>query len=436
MHDFHALLYRLFGVHALFRLERLPSGNVPWDWNRFWLCDWIRRKPGMAARCDESEAALCRAAGRGCALCACHAGLTQFAVPVRSGGRTLGHVICAPIRTGSSLAAEVRRVVGLTGNALVDDEWALRGIEQLPHFDAHRRRAVAALIRMFFAQLAAAKPADLGGRFEWYHLSVRTGEPETWISRAWAGFEPETREPKTNGWCLHRSHHALCFSRAPLTLEMPGRTLRLGRNRLVVMPPGQRYRAAEVEPPDPFWIHAGTGLRFDRLALRPLVLRQPSLACLHALMAGAAADSEFGHGAPAKLRILEFLLSLGGAEEDARRTPGRPPTPPTADLVQRARDYLHTHVADRVTLGQLAGACCSNLYTLCRRFHETYGRPPLAYHRSLKIAESVRLLQETNLSIKQISYRLGFSSPFHFSSAFKQERGVSPRGFRSTSHMK
>ena len=43
------------------------------------------------------------------------------------------------------------------------------------------------------------------------------------------------------------------------------------------------------------------------------------------------------------------------------------------------------------------------------------------------------LLKNTELSIKEIAYRLGCSSPFHFSNLFRERRGLSPSSFRERS---
>ncbi len=45
--------------------------------------------------------------------------------------------------------------------------------------------------------------------------------------------------------------------------------------------------------------------------------------------------------------------------------------------------------------------------------------------------EAVRLLRFSDLSVKEIADRLGFSDQFAFSKAFKRQRGEAPLDFRS-----
>ena len=47
------------------------------------------------------------------------------------------------------------------------------------------------------------------------------------------------------------------------------------------------------------------------------------------------------------------------------------------------------------------------------------------------ILEAVRLLRFSDLSIKEIAARLGFSDQFAFCKAFKRQRGEAPLDFRS-----
>ena len=46
------------------------------------------------------------------------------------------------------------------------------------------------------------------------------------------------------------------------------------------------------------------------------------------------------------------------------------------------------------------------------------------------LLEAARLLRFSDLSIKEIAARLGFSDQFAFSKAFKRQRGEAPLDFR------
>lgn len=52
------------------------------------------------------------------------------------------------------------------------------------------------------------------------------------------------------------------------------------------------------------------------------------------------------------------------------------------------------------------------------------------YINEYKINFASRMLKETDLSIAEISFKLGFSSQGYFSTLFKQQTGYSPKKYR------
>ena len=51
---------------------------------------------------------------------------------------------------------------------------------------------------------------------------------------------------------------------------------------------------------------------------------------------------------------------------------------------------------------------------------------PAEYVRSIRLEAAMQLLQTEDLNISQIAYETGFSSPTHFSRAFKKMYGKTP----------
>lgn len=52
------------------------------------------------------------------------------------------------------------------------------------------------------------------------------------------------------------------------------------------------------------------------------------------------------------------------------------------------------------------------------------------YLNSIRIKEAKRLLTESDLSIKEVAYATGYSSPNNFRRVFKQIEGISPSDFK------
>jgi AraC-like DNA-binding protein len=65
-----------------------------------------------------------------------------------------------------------------------------------------------------------------------------------------------------------------------------------------------------------------------------------------------------------------------------------------------------------------------------RQFRRSTGISPRQYQLRIRLQRAQRLLGATGDTLKEISERLGFSSPFHLSSSFKAAFGVCPSSWR------
>jgi transcriptional regulator GlxA family with amidase domain len=70
--------------------------------------------------------------------------------------------------------------------------------------------------------------------------------------------------------------------------------------------------------------------------------------------------------------------------------------------------------------------------TLSRRFKEATNMSPMDYLQQQRYEAARELLQTSNLSIKEIAYRVGYLDVSYFGKLFKQHANLSPRDYRST----
>ena len=56
---------------------------------------------------------------------------------------------------------------------------------------------------------------------------------------------------------------------------------------------------------------------------------------------------------------------------------------------------------------------------------------PALYQQNLRLQRAKELLSSTDMSIKEIAYRLNFDSPDYFSSKFKAKVGCKPSEYRT-----
>jgi len=101
------------------------------------------------------------------------------------------------------------------------------------------------------------------------------------------------------------------------------------------------------------------------------------------------------------------------------------------DMIIAARDLLANHIDTPPTLQQLSQTIGLSEYKLKRGFKSLFGMTAYGYVNTLRLEKAKILLLETDRSAKEIAYNLGFSSPQHFSKAFKRLHGVPPKSIRS-----
>lgn len=100
------------------------------------------------------------------------------------------------------------------------------------------------------------------------------------------------------------------------------------------------------------------------------------------------------------------------------------------DMVNQARLLIRDGLEADVTIQDIArdmGVSYSNFRKL---FKEFSGVSPALYQQELRIQRAKELLATTDMSVKQIAYRLRFDSPDYFSSKFKAKTGMKPSDFR------
>jgi AraC-like DNA-binding protein len=98
--------------------------------------------------------------------------------------------------------------------------------------------------------------------------------------------------------------------------------------------------------------------------------------------------------------------------------------------IQKACLIIRDNPARNLNIEDLARELYTN-YSLFRRAFKKYtGLSPMQYHTSLRMKQAVHLLTNTDLSVKEISFNLGFCSVFYFSKLFKEKTGRTPSDYR------
>jgi len=81
----------------------------------------------------------------------------------------------------------------------------------------------------------------------------------------------------------------------------------------------------------------------------------------------------------------------------------------------------------------LAEMLVINPKKLTKGFKRVYGDTIYNYHRKFSLQRASAMLLDTEKSINEISYEIGYSSPSNFCAAFKKQYGVTPLKYREAS---
>lgn len=80
---------------------------------------------------------------------------------------------------------------------------------------------------------------------------------------------------------------------------------------------------------------------------------------------------------------------------------------------------------------QLAALAVMSRSAFAERFNESFGRPPMAFLKDLRMRRAAEKLRNTDEPIKTLAASVGYDSRSQFSHAFKEFYGVSPAGYRA-----
>lgn len=102
----------------------------------------------------------------------------------------------------------------------------------------------------------------------------------------------------------------------------------------------------------------------------------------------------------------------------------------TTDTVNRGLLRIREAIESNITVQQVADEIGMSYANFRKLFKKNTGCSPARYQQTLKIERAKELLSSSNLSVKEIAYRLCFSSPDYFSAMFKRATGRKPSDYR------
>ena len=95
-------------------------------------------------------------------------------------------------------------------------------------------------------------------------------------------------------------------------------------------------------------------------------------------------------------------------------------------------DWLQLHLDGNYTVEQIADKFNFNKDYLCRVFKKHIGMSIVKYMNKLKTERAKQMLRETDLTVKQVAFELGYSDSKYFMKIFKSYESITPSGYRNS----
>jgi AraC-like DNA-binding protein len=98
--------------------------------------------------------------------------------------------------------------------------------------------------------------------------------------------------------------------------------------------------------------------------------------------------------------------------------------------MRRVREFVEVHLGESIDLSMLAGVAGLSVHHFARQFKQSAGVTPHAYLTQKRIERAQEMLVQTDLSLAEIAFAVGFFDQGHLARHFRQRLGTTPREFR------
>jgi AraC-like DNA-binding protein len=220
-------------------------------------------------------------------------------------------------------------------------------------------------------------------------------------------------------------------------IRLENRSIVLKPNTYYIIPPGvpHEYYALEQNPWSIYWIHFTGAIaphfheKFaaqypDSAPLLALEERRIGLFdnLINAMENGySSANLEYVNLSLWQL-LSAFLYERFFTEERKKNTEN--------NTIEAAIEYMKNHLDQPLKVDDVAAHFSYSLSHFFTLFKQRTGYSPIHYFNYLKAQKACQYLSFTGMSVKEISFALGFNDPLYFSRLFKKIMSTSPLQYR------
>lgn len=103
--------------------------------------------------------------------------------------------------------------------------------------------------------------------------------------------------------------------------------------------------------------------------------------------------------------------------------------PDASRAVHRTKLYIDQHYERNVTIDELAEMAGLSRYYYMRSFKTTYGVSAMDYLTERRIEQAKRLMEKTDIRLRDIAKQVGYQDEYYFGRKFKQKIGIPPAAY-------
>lgn len=126
----------------------------------------------------------------------------------------------------------------------------------------------------------------------------------------------------------------------------------------------------------------------------------------------------------ASAKGYEFMMELYRFADKLEKTKEIP------TAIAQAVTFIQANFYQTITLDDIANVSSRSKYYLIKQFDEHLNTTPMQFLTQTRIKHAVELLLHTNLPIKEIAVKVGFSNDNYFNKVFRKQVGKSAGAFR------
>ncbi len=129
------------------------------------------------------------------------------------------------------------------------------------------------------------------------------------------------------------------------------------------------------------------------------------------------------------MTITEFAHH---ARQSTVRSPIKSPHRLDDGRLRRVLAYVEEHLAEDITVADLANVACLSIFHFTRAFAAATGVPPHRYVSQRRLESAKAMIATGRASLSEIAFDCRFSSQSSFTRAFRRATGMTPAEYRRT----